>query len=388
MALISAQVGFSLLMLIAASLFVRSLVNLRTLDPGFDTRNVVTFAISPELNGYSGERTMDLFRRLRQGLERIPGADAAGLGMVRPLEEDEWDSGVRVEGYQPRRGENMLVYFNATSPGYFRTLEIPILDGRDFEDADGPKTARVAIVNGAFARHYFGDRPAVGRYIAMGGPASAKPDIRIIGVVRDSKYGSLRADISPQVFLPYTQMPFMFGMNGYLRTSLPPEQAAAAIRRVLGEIDPALPVIGMRTLDAQRSRAIAKERLLAWLAMAFGAAAALLTALGLYGVLAYAVSRRTRELGVRIALGAGRSSVIWLVVREALLLWGIGAAVALPTALALGRFLRAELFGVAPGDPWMMAAATLLLALIAALATALPARRAVRIDPVQALQYE
>jgi len=381
-------VGFSLLMLMAAVLFVRTVRNLSGLDPGFETKNTVGFALAPELNGYSKQQSLALLRRLNDGLGRIPGMNSSALGMMRPLDGDTWTNGVGVEGYQPQAGEEMMASLNAVSTGYFRTIGLRLLSGRDFRDTDRPDGEAVAIVNQSFSRHYFGRLPAVGRYIDLNGASAANGKAQIIGVVSDAKYATMRDAIPRQVFIPYQQTRFLFGMNGYVRTSLPPEQSFAAIRRAVRELDPALPVFALRTLEAQRNKSLGQERLLAALALAFGLAAALLTAVGLYGLLAYSVSRRTRELGLRMALGAQSGSVIWLVAREVLLLWAIGTAAALPLALSMGRLIENQLYGVKPADIWTILAATLSLAIVAALAVAIPARRATRIQPLDALRYE
>jgi ABC-type antimicrobial peptide transport system permease subunit len=263
-----------------------------------------------------------------------------------------------------------------------------LLEGRDFRDSDGADAPRVALVNESFARRYFRGRSAIGRSIALSNHPGAKTDIRIVGVVNDSNYETMRGEIPLQVFLPSDQLPFSFGMNTYVESRLPPEQISAAVLNVVRELDPSLPVFEMRTMEQQRNRSLAVERLVASLTIAFGALAALLTSIGLYGILSYSVARRTRELGLRVALGARATSVIWLVVREVLLLLAAGAAVAIPAAMALGRFVESQLYGVAPHDPSMIGLATVLLALVSAVAVAIPTRRAIRIPPIEALRYE
>jgi predicted permease len=386
--LVASQIGLSLLLLIGAALFLRSIRNLTTIDPGFQTTNMVAFTVDPSLNGYPRQQSMDAFGRLKQRLETMSGADSAALGMERLLDGDVWNTFVVVEGYRPQPGEDPIPYFNAVSEDYFKTLRIPILEGREFLPSDGAGTPLVAIVNQKFAEYFFGKRSAIGRHVRYAGGGRDLTDTRIVGVVKDSKYEGVREETPRQVFVPYRQTAFTVGMSGYVRSSLPSESVFASIRRVVRDVDPNLPIGAMRTLDDQRDRSLANERLVAILATLFGALATLLAAIGLYGVLTFSVARRTRELGLRVALGARAASVVWLVLKEVLLLWVAGAGVALPVALVLGRFVKTQLYGIAPGDPWTIAAATLLLALVAALAAAVPALRATRIAPTVALRYE
>jgi predicted permease len=386
--LIAVQVTLSLVLLIAASLFVRSLRNLETLDPGFRTENVITFSVDPALQGYPPETVSDFYRRLPERLRAAPGIGAAALGMYRLLEEDEWNNSITVEGYEPQPNESVAARFNSTSSGYFETIGIPLLAGRDFLESDRVDSQPVAIVNERFARHYFGDRGAVGRRIGLGNAPGTEVNIEIVGVVGDARCKSMREEIPRQVFLPREQLPFSFGMNVYVRSDLPPAQVVAAIRAAVAELGPGLPIFAVRTMEEQRDRSLAKELILAVLAMLFAAVAALLTAIGLYGILSQSVARRTRELGLRMALGEGAGGVMWLVVREVLVLWGIGAAVAVPAALALGRYVESQLYGIRPADPWDIVSATLLLAMVAVLSAAIPVRRATRIAPIEALRYE
>jgi predicted permease len=274
------------------------------------------------------------------------------------------------------------------SPDYFNTMHIPILTGRDFRMTDGRDAPKVCIVNEKFARRYFKDGNALGRHIGMGGEPGTRLDIEIVGVVRDTKYESMREEIPVEVYRPSHQMPFVIGMMAYVRTARQPEQTFLRIRQVVNHLDSNLPVSGMKTLEKQQEESLITERLVATLSTGFGILATLLAAIGLYGVMAYIVAQRTREIGVRMALGAASTDVIWLVIKDALLLAGIGIAIGLPAAYALTRFAKSQLYGIEPNDALTIALATAGIALVTTLSGYIPARRATLVDPMLALRWE
>jgi predicted permease len=386
--LVAAQVALSLLLLIGAGLFIRSLSNLKGLDPGFRTANLIGFAVDPPMNGYRPERSLDFYRRLRESLDALPGVESSSLAVIPVLTGDEWDSSMAVEGFQHKATEAPDPHMQFISPDYFKTMNLPILLGRDFRMTDGRGAPKVCMVNEKFARRFFRNGLAIGRHIGMGGDPGTKLDIEIVGVVRDSKYESMREEVPLEVYRPYHQMEFVLGMYAYVRTARRPEQAFSGIRRVVNGLDPNLPVFEMKTIETQLEESLITERLVATLSAGFGALATLLAAIGLYGVMAYIVAQRTREIGVRMALGASGRDVVKLVMRDVFILTGIGIGIGLPAAWALTRMVRSQLYGIQPNDTPTIAAATLGIAFVALLAGYVPALRATRVDPMRALRWE
>ncbi|HZL57067.1 MAG TPA: ABC transporter permease, partial [Bryobacteraceae bacterium] len=383
--LVTAQVALSFLLLFGAGLFVRSLENLLSAKTGFhDPDNLVTFQLSPARNGYDAPRTVHFYGQLLNSLRAVPGVKSAGLASVALLHGDEWDSSTQVEGHKSGDGEDMQAFMNSVSPGYFETMGIPLLAGRDFDNRDIKKDAKIAIVNESFARHFFGGKSAIGRHLGNGRPGT-KLETEIVGVVADSLYEGPREGVRRQVFVPN------WGNGGvafYLRAGLGKPAAYRAVKSEVGKLDATIPVYELKTLGAQLDETLLTERLIALLSAGFGLLATLLATIGLYGVMAFVVARRTKEVGVRMALGAPRATVIWLVMKEVVLLVAIGLAIGVPSAIGLGRFVSAQLYGIKAGDPWIAGISMTLLIIAATLAGFIPARRASRIDPILALRYE
>jgi predicted permease len=386
--LVVAQVALSLLLLIGAGLFVQSLKNLKGVNPGFRTENLVSFSVDPLLNGYKDERCFQFYRQLTDRLTQLPGVTSAALAIMPVLDGDEWDSTYTVEGYTAKQGESVDPHMQFVSPGFFDTLGIGVLVGRDFTLRDEKGAPKVGIVNERFARRYFGGVNPIGRHIGNGGDPGARLDIEVVGVVKDTRYESMREEVPYEVYLPYRQLSFVQGMTAYLRAQGDPAGLFPTLRQVVREVDSNVPVYRLRTLEQQVDKSLVTERMLAMLATVFGCLATVLAAVGLYGVMAYMVARRTREIGIRMALGASRASVMRMVLVEVLWLTGIAVALALPASLLLGMAVRSQLFGISSSDPMTMFVATLIIAIVAVASALLPARRAAKIDPIVALRYE
>jgi putative ABC transport system permease protein len=387
--LVVAQVALSLLLLIGAGLFTRSLANLRSLDPGFEPERLLTFSVNPALNGYDLTRRYTLFKRLQDDLLAEPGVKSASLAEEPLMTDSNTSSTVRVEGYTPKEEEDMNPNFNGVGPGFFATMGIPLLSGRDLRDSDGPDAPPVAVVNEAFARYFFGTESPVGRRMGKGGGKSkAGFPIEIVGLVRDSKAASLREKTIRFVYVPYTQENSVGQMTFYVRSSRDGAALGGRVRLLVQQADAALPVTEMKTMRAQIRESLFVERMVATLSASFGFLATLLAAIGLYGVMSYAVSLRTREIGIRVALGAERRTVLLMVLREVAALALVGVAIGLPSGYGLGRLIESQLYGITARDPLTFAVATLTLLAAAMLAGYIPAARATRVDPLVALRYE
>lgn len=386
--LVVAQVALSLLLLIGAGLFLQSLRNLKYTNPGFDVRGLVSFAVEPTLNRYDKPWTFDYYRRLRDRLKAMPGIEGETLAMIPVLQDNEWDNWVTIEGYTPKQGETPDPHMQYCSTDYFAALKIPIMLGRDFTIKDVVGAPKAGIVNQKFAHRYFGGVNPLGRHIGMGIDPGTKMDIEIVGVAGDTKYENISEEIPYELYIPYTQLDFVNGMTVYLRAHGDATNTFNTIRRVVREVDPAVPMYDLRTLDDQIEISLFIQRLLATLSTVFGGVSTLLAALGLYGVMAFMVARRTREIGIRMALGADTGSVVWMVMREVLLLAAIGVAIGVGVAWAATRLIQAQLFGIQATDRFTIAAAALGIVAVAALAGYFPARRATSIDPVRALRWE
>ncbi len=386
--LVVVQVVVALILLLGSSLFVQSLRNLNEVDPGFRATNLVRFKIDPLLGGYDVPGTKQFYQRLLERLRSLPAVESAGLAIVAIMEGNEWDSTVGVEGYRTAEGEDMNPHFNSISPGYLETLGLAIRAGRDFDERDQMGVTKAVIVNETFARKYFPEGSPIGYHLGWGGGPNAKLDMEIVGVVQDAKYEDLRDEVPRQVFIAYPQAEWADEMTAYVRTSVSSKAMFARIREEVRELDPAMPMFDMNTMEDQLDRSLAVERLIALLSSAFGALATLLAFLGLYGVTAFGVTRRSAEIGLRMALGAKGASVVGMVLKEVAILAGIGVGLALPLAWWLSELVKSQLYGVAPRDPLTLALATSSLLAVALAAGAIPAVRASRVSPVSVLRYE
>ena len=383
--LVAVQVTLSFLLLFGAGLFVRSLQNLQGTDTGMALDNLVTFQLSPALNGYDAQRTVSFYQQLIERLKSSPGVKSAGHAAVNLLAGNEWDSSMSVEGHEAKDGENMQAFMNALSPGYFATMGIPVVQGRDFTQQDIRQNSRVAVVNRRFSEHFFQDKSPIGRHLGFGVGPKTKLDIEIIGMVENSLYEGPREGVRRQVFVPN------WGNGGatfYVRATEASAGIFNMIRNEVKQLDGAMPVYEMKTLQGQLDETLLTDRLIALLSAGFGLLATLLASIGLYGVMAFIVARRKKELGIRLALGAEPSGLVWIIMREVLLLLVIGLAVGIPTAIGLGRYVSSQLYGIQPNDPWIAVSAMVLLTMVSAAAGLIPARRASQIDPILALRYE
>jgi putative ABC transport system permease protein len=386
---VGVQIALSVLLLGGAGLFVRTLNNLHHQQVGFDTTHLATFSFDPSDSGYGADRMVPTVTNALDAVQRIPGVLSVAATNDAELTGDSHFSGFSVEGHKTTEDEKTDFEAPWITSGYFATLKQPLLVGREFTVADSHDAPKVAVVNLTFAKRFFGSaQNALGRMISEGGDTPTPPDTTIIGVVGDIKHQNLRTDMGMAVYRPYPQIPHPLGVKIYARTTQSPEMVESAIRQAIHGMDPTLVVDGMRTMDDQVDRITADERALALLAVGFSALAILLASVGLYGVLAYSTEQRTREIGVRLALGSQRSGIVMLVVREMSLIAAIAIVVALPSIVLLARLFRSQLYGVTTSDPLTLIGAVALAVIMVTLAAVLPARRAASIEPMQALRTE
>ncbi|HET7346214.1 MAG TPA: ABC transporter permease [Acidobacteriaceae bacterium] len=384
-AAVGVQIAVSVLLLGGAGLFVRTLEHLRDQPVGFETSHLAVFSLDPLRSGYSEKQAREVAMAAVDRLRQIPGVVTAGGTSDPELAGDQAISGFVLQGHKPVEGENLHFETPWITPGYFAALRQPLLAGRDFTLADAAGAPKVAIVNLAMAQRFYGSaQNALGRLIGDGDA----PDTTIVGVVGDVKHMNLRTAMGPAAYRPYLEDAHPGGLYLYVRTLRPPASMEPAIRSAMHELDPTLVVNGLRTMEEQVDGSASNERALAILAMGFAVLAALLAAVGLYGVLAFATQSRTRELGVRVALGASRRSLVELVVREMAWIAAVAVLVAVPGTVGLAHFFRSQLYGVATWDPVTLTIAVVLTAVMVAMASALPARRATAVDPMVALRTE
>lgn len=390
-ALIVSQVSLSLVLLIAAGLFLRTLVNLANLDNGFNKQSVLLFSIDPADAGYKEDaRLANLYQQIEERVGAQPGVRAASISFF-TFNQGAWDDTVTVPGNNPPSGIPNDVLFNNIGQDYFKTMGIPLLAGRPFNAHDTANSPKVAVINETMAKAYFPGGSPIGQRFSVASAGRGKPGqgggIEVVGVVKDAKYMGLQERHWPAAYFPYTQNTQYYN-DLEVRYSGDPGAIISEVRRAVGEVNRSLPISYQETLAQQVDQSIASQTLVARLSAFFGLLAVFLACIGIYGLMSYAVTRRTSEIGIRVALGAGRSNVLWMVMRESLALVGIGLIIGVPVALAADRLVAGMLFGLKPADPISIAGAALVLLAFAALAGYLPARRAAKIEPTVALRYE
>jgi len=388
--LATSQIALAMMLLASSGFFVKSLLNVSRVDLGFKVDHVATFGLSPDLNGYSSDRARLFFQRLEDELRAAPGVTAVTVSNVPLLAGHNRARDVAVQGFKAGPDTDSNSHYNKVGPGYFSALGIPLIAGREFTDADTVNSAKVALVNQTFAKKFGLGNDAVGKLMgwAPGDGYRSKLDTTIVGVVEDAKYSEVKQKVPPQFFVPYLQDKGLGGMHVYVRTSVDIAPAASAITAVVKRLDPNLPIEELETLPEQVRANTFLDRMMTTLSAAFALLATLLAAIGLYGVLAYTVAQRTREIGLRMALGAAPDRVRGMVLRQVAIMTAVGALVGLAGALGVGKGAQSILFQMTGADPAVLALSAVALALVALCAGFIPAHRASRVDPMRALKYE
>ena len=386
--LATVQIALSMALLVPAGLFAKSLFNVSRVDLGLKADHMVLFSIAPELNSYNTERTRQLFERIEDEMGALPGVTGIVAAIVPVIAGDNWGNSLAVEGFEAGPDTNTNASFNGVGPGYFRTMGIPLMIGREFTRADAAGTPKVAIVNQAFARKFnLGDNP-IGKRFGIGGGPGTKLAFEIVGMVQDAKYSEVKQQAPPQYFTPYRQEERLGYAYFYIRTATPPEQMLSTIPAAMRKIDSTLPLDDVKTMERQIQESVGEDRVISTLSFGFAVLATILAAIGLYGVLAYTVAQRTREFGLRMALGADGASVRGLVMGQVIRMAIIGGAIGMAVAIGVGRAAKSLLFEMTGYDPVVLTVATVALAFVALGAGFLPALRASKIDPMTALRYE
>jgi len=386
--IIAVQVALSLILLIGTGLFIRTFTNLMTLNAGFDPHNVLLVVTNVHRAKLPDAALVPLYGQMLAKLQALPGVVSASQCFLMPLSGSEWNLDVTVPGYQPPSGVEPLVYLNAVTPGYFSTMRTPILKGRVFAARDSATSTHVVVINQLLAQTYFPGQNPIGKHLSFpGGHAGNKP-YEIIGVVQNAKYDSLDQDFLSTAYFSLAQMSDVPEDSTFeIRTAMTPGALVPAVRDAMASVNKSAS-LGFSTLKQQADDSVAQQRLMAVLSGFFGGLALLLTAIGLYGVMAYAVTLRTHEIGIRMALGAQQASILGLVMRDAAVVLLIGVAAGLLGSIWITRLVRQFLFGLTPNDPWTIALAVAAMVAVALLATWIPARRAMKVDPMVALRYE
>lgn len=391
-ALVVSQVALSMVLLTGAGLFARSLIKLQEEEVGFNRDNVLLAGIDPRLARYKSTELSALYSRLLDRLEAIPGVQSATVATYSPMSGTGRSGTITVRGYTPDPGQDMEVANILIGPSYLETLGVPLLLGRDFGPRDTPAAQKIALVNQSFAQRFFPGQNPIGKQFYFGDEDDPErgEDLEIVGVIGDVKYDSAREEAGPTAYRPILQVQdsSAYSSNLQIRSTGDAASLAPEVRQAIAEVDDKLPISGVTTLREQLKDSLDQEKLLAQLVSFFGLLALLLACIGLYGVMAHGVVRRTKEIGIRMALGAERRSIIWMVLRETLVLILIGLAIGIPIALGAGRLIASQLFGLSAADPLTLLGATLVLIGVAILAGLMPARKASRVDPLTALRYE
>jgi putative ABC transport system permease protein len=378
-----------MLLLAGAALFTRTLWNLRNLDLGLRTERVISFSIAPALNGYDTPRSIALVDQLRARIASLPGVRSVGTAEVATLTGDDEGANITAEGGVQLPEDLQDVNYVAVSPRYFSTLGVPLVSGREFADADGPASPKVAVASESMVKRFFPGHNPIGMHFAFGGGSKVKPDIEIVGVVKDVKQDHVKSITpNPYLYIPYSQQPRLTGMTFYVSSVEEPLLLAPELQNQVRQLDANLPVDAVKTMARIVEEDLFSARMVAVLSASFASLAALLAALGIYGVLAYLVVQRTREIGIRMALGAERGHVRSLILREVGSMVMAGVAVGLPVAYGMARLSESLLFGVHAGDPSVYVLGLGLIAAVALAACYIPALRATRVDPLVALRYE
>jgi predicted permease len=378
--LVMTQVALSMVVLIGAGLLLRTLEKLKSINPGFDTSNVLLFSVDPTLAGYKEANIQNVYDELERRLVGVPGVVSASYSSDALLDGGLWTSGFHIEG-QPETSY-VDVQTLAVGPDFFETMRIPLVKGRTFRAADMRSKQEVGVVNEAFVHKFLESRDAIGLH--FGGNGTNNPQREIVGVVADTKYDDMRKADEPTAYILLKNGEVTFA----LRSAVAPSALIPTVRRIVNDVDENLPVFGMRTQTQTIDRLLFNQRLVARLSSLFALLGLLLACIGLYGLLSYEVTRRTREIGIRAALGAQRQDVLRMIVKQGIVLVVFGAGAGIIAALAVTRFLQSLLFGVRATDPWTFAAVCALLVFVGILACYIPARRATRVDPMVALRYE
>jgi predicted permease len=387
--LVTVQVALSLILLVGAGLFLRTLQNLRDQDFGFNRTNLLLIDFNEKLAGYKSEQLSALHRRILERLTTLPGVQTASISGVQPISFGNWDSPIFMQGYTAAPNENLMTFINRVSSNYFETVGMPLLQGRAIGPQDTSTSTKAVVVNQTLAKHFFPHGDAIGHAFTIADPSV--PGLwQIVGIVRDAKYGPLRDDQKPMIYLPLEQMTAddHFAYSIQVRADGDPKKIENEARAAIAEVDPNLPLLKVRTISEEVDLFVENERLISQLATFFSLLALSLACVGLYGILAHSVVRRTNEIGIRMALGARAESILWMVLKQSLLLVVAGLGVGIPATFATTRLVQSQLFGLSSFDPATVAIAVATIATVTVLAAYTPARRAAKVDPMVALRYE